>query len=267
MMVGEGTDTYDPTCDLPAHHKGGCRSTTAISQNRLSPADLTKAWTSKHTDFPLAVYFHAWANGKWQEPLTEFAEALGDFDGYLELGVVGAPSRRWEAIETACNLLRPDVIIEHDTGHEAPTLNRLRQYAMLHEGAILYAHTKGAATVEPFRDRWRRSMLARVVKPWRENLRMLENPFLVPGLQAIGCHWLTEAEYPGMFGPMTEPAQDSGFFGGNFWMARCDYLRRLPPCEIEPRWRAESWIGEGCPSVVDLLPGWPHDRRWPEICG
>lgn len=35
IMVGEGTDTYDPTCDLPAGHKGVCQSTAAISQNRL----------------------------------------------------------------------------------------------------------------------------------------------------------------------------------------------------------------------------------------
>lgn len=214
-------------------------------------------------DFPLAVFFHGWANGKWREPLAEFAESLGDFTGYLELGVVGAPSRRWEFIETACNLLRPEVIIEHDTGYEAPTLNRARQYAMMHDGAILYAHTKGAATVEPFRDRWRQSMLGRVVKPWRHNLEILA----ANEADAVGCHWLTEAEYPGMFGPMTEPATDSGFFGGNFWLARCDYLRRLPPCELGPRWVAESWVGEAHPRVVDLLPGWPHDRRWPELCG
>jgi len=37
LMVGSGTDTYDPTCELPAGHDGACRSTAAIDQHRLSP--------------------------------------------------------------------------------------------------------------------------------------------------------------------------------------------------------------------------------------
>jgi hypothetical protein len=34
-MVGSGTDTYDPTCDLIAGHSGPCRSRSAIDQHRL----------------------------------------------------------------------------------------------------------------------------------------------------------------------------------------------------------------------------------------
>ena len=145
-------------------------------------------------------------------------------------------------------------------GFRVVTLNVLRDYASRVDGALLYAHSKGAATVDPFRDRWRRSMLARVVRPWRENAALLEEH------DAVGCHWLTEEKFPGMFGVMTEPMDGSGFFGGNFWLARCDYLRTLPECPVSPRWQAESWIGWGKPRVVDLLPGWPHDNRWPELC-
>jgi hypothetical protein len=104
-------------------------------------------------------------------------------------------------------------------------------------------------------------MTSRVIEGWESNRAWLEE-----GFDAVGCHWLTEADHPGMFGPMTLPAEGSGFFGGNFWMARCDYLRTLPECEPEPRWKAESWIGLNKPRVVDLLPGWPHDNRWPELC-
>jgi hypothetical protein len=35
IMVGSGSDTYDPTCDLPAGHVGVCKSTAAIDQHRL----------------------------------------------------------------------------------------------------------------------------------------------------------------------------------------------------------------------------------------
>lgn len=145
---------------------------------------------------------------------------------------------------------------------EAPTINALRNYAEDHDGAILYAHTKGASDNTEFRARWRRSMTERVVLAWRENLARIE----AEDLDAIGCHWLTEEKYPGMFGPMTVPAPGSGFFGGNFWIATCDYLRTLPECEAEPRWKAESWIGINSPRAADLLPGWPDDARWPELC-
>lgn len=35
VMVGSGTDTYDPTCDLIAGHSGACKSRDAIDQHRL----------------------------------------------------------------------------------------------------------------------------------------------------------------------------------------------------------------------------------------
>jgi hypothetical protein len=151
------------------------------------------------------------------------------------------------------------VIAEADAGFESVTVNMVREYARENDGAVLYAHSKGSSDTSPFRTRWRRSMISRVVANRRDNLALLATH------DAVGCHWLTEAAFPGMFGPTT-PANESGFFGGNFWMARCDYLRTLPVCEAEPRWKAEAWIGLGSPRVVDLLPGWPHDNRWPELC-
>ena len=35
VMVGSGTDTYDPICQLPKGHDGSCKSTAAIDQHRL----------------------------------------------------------------------------------------------------------------------------------------------------------------------------------------------------------------------------------------
>lgn len=186
----------------------------------------------------LTVFYHCWEGGQWQAPHLEFQSALAS------AGFKGDVVINWSRATS-----------------EAPTINMLRGYAQAHDGAVLYAHTKGAATVEEFRDRWRASMTNHVVRRWRENLTLLES------VDAVGCHWLTEEAFPGMFQQgMTDPHAGSGFFGGNFWMARCDYLRNLPRCRMEPRWEAERWIGHGRPRVVDLLPGWPHDRRWPELC-
>ncbi len=209
------------------------------------------------------MVYHVWANGQWLAPLFEFNQALADtgFDGPLSYGIVGDLEKR-DDVMSFCD---PKAQIwEWDEGNEYLTINRVREWAEdAPSTAVLYAHTKGAATVGDFRDRWRQSMTARLVERWQENLAVLETG----KVDAVGCHWLTEALYPGMFAPqMSAPAMGSGFFGGNFWMATCAYLRTLPPCEAEPRWRAEEWIGLGCPRVVDLLPGWPNDRLWPELC-
>lgn len=210
----------------------------------------------------LAHFYHVWADGAWQKPLEEHLEALDQsgFDGVFAVGLIGTPANRQQVVDRLAGWWAPEIVAEGAAGFEQPTLSAVRWYAQAYEGAVLYAHTKGAHDNTDFRDRWRRSMTLRVVSAWRENLELLEN------VDAVGCHWLTEAGFPGMFGPMTVPAEGSGFFGGNFWMARCDYLKGLPEPEPSPRWQAEQWIGIGHPRVVDLLPGWPHDRRWPEQC-
>lgn len=41
-MVGSGTDTYDPVCELPDGHRGFCKSTAAIDQHRIVPASDAK---------------------------------------------------------------------------------------------------------------------------------------------------------------------------------------------------------------------------------
>ncbi len=35
LMLGSGTDAYDPLCELPRGHRGPCRSTAAIDQRRI----------------------------------------------------------------------------------------------------------------------------------------------------------------------------------------------------------------------------------------
>lgn len=35
LLLGSGTDTYDPVCELPVGHAGACKSTAAIDQHRI----------------------------------------------------------------------------------------------------------------------------------------------------------------------------------------------------------------------------------------
>jgi hypothetical protein len=198
----------------------------------------------------VAHFYHAWVDGDWTEPVLGHVDALlaADFTEPVYLGLVGAKLWR-DAARDAFDPLDVRVAAEADEGFEQVTLAKVREYALDHPGdAVLYAHTKGSADATEFRKEWRRSMTKLVVRDWRINLAHLDR------FDAVGCHWLTREGFPGF---EQEFPDGIPFFGGNFWMARCDYLRRLPEPPSRTRFDAERWIGMGDPRVLDLLPGWP----------
>lgn len=188
----------------------------------------------------LAAFFHLFASGTWHEPLADYLAALDSYDGPLTIGLVGTVSQRREA-EAA--ITRPHLSVYAETGWEQVTLDAVWHHALWTPGAVMYAHTKGSSCTDPIEVPWRRKMLQAVVRDWEANLIRLEK------VQAVGCHWLTPREFPDLV--------DNPFFGGNFWMARCDYVRDLASCSRASRGQAEVWIGRGKPTVEDLYPGWP----------
>jgi hypothetical protein len=196
----------------------------------------------------LAHWYHVYAAGDWTEPVSEQVDALlkADFTGPVYLGLVGQPFWRAAAVDAFSPLPDVKVAAEADEGYEQVTINALREWVQRNDGAVMYAHTKGSSDVTKFRADWRRSMCRRVVSDWRANLEALEDH------DAVGCHWLTPEEFPG--------AIHTPFFGGNYWMARCDYLRKLPGCGPGDRMNAELWIGLAKPRALDLLPGWPNEN-------
>jgi hypothetical protein len=193
----------------------------------------------------IVAFYHLWAGGEWRAPLQDYLAAL---DGPSRFVIVGSEEER--------KLVMQDGIVPYevaDTGGEAATINVIRDWAQGHNGAVLYTHSKGSSPGTQrdggFTARWRQSMLMHVVHRWHVCVQLLEE------CDAVGCHWLTKDHDAIKFGETRPP-----FFGGNFWAARCDYLRTLPPCSSETPWLAEEWIGLGNPRVVDLLPGWPYDH-------
>jgi hypothetical protein len=200
----------------------------------------------------LSAWYHVWCDGEWQEPVEEYLQTLrnSDFPACPRVGLVGTPHNREKAREALGDCI---VAAEADQGYEQVTLKAVREYALHNDGAVLYAHTKGASNKGDLgpNSLWRRAMNLRVVDNWQSNLHALEE-----GYDALGCHWLTPDEHPGTIG--------TPFFAGNFWMARCDYLRTLPECETRDRMDAETWVGLREPRVFDCLPGWPGEARWTE---
>jgi hypothetical protein len=108
---------------------------------------------------------------------------------------------------------------------EYPTLRTIWQHAQNNKGAVLYIHTKGASRVGHAVDCWRQMMLHFNVKKWQHAIHYLHNH------DAAGCNRQTMS--------------NRTFFSGNFWWAKCDYIRTLPDPERfkASRLQAEFWIG------------------------
>jgi hypothetical protein len=207
---------------------------------------------------PVRHYYHCYATGAWSEPCREHFEALGraKFDGPITVGLVGYDEDRMIAREMIGMHLRtwglPEVKwVESSDGWEQLTLQEIHRdvHQIPGEFAVLYAHTKGARDNSSWNALWRRSMTEHVVSGWESAAGFLERN----GTDAVGCHWLTPEEHH----DPPDYVVDSPFFGGNFWVSRATYLRRLPPPGLEYRHQAEEWIGMLNPRVKDLMPGWP----------
>jgi hypothetical protein len=186
-------------------------------------------------------YYHLYADGAFEQPLAEHIEAISKITEPIEVkvGLVGSPIN----LDRAANAL-PDawkVCALANKGWEQVTLKALHRDAPELNGAVLYAHTKGAANPSKVNDAWRRCMTRNVIERWKANLQM--------NADVIGCHWLTPQQHP-------ESVQIP-YFGGNFWWASSAYIRTLNEPSMESRYHAEAWLGTGDPRALDLAPGWP----------
>jgi hypothetical protein len=202
----------------------------------------------------LVHFYHVWCDGDWRSAAIPHMEALErfGFEGDIYIGLVGSAHNRLEAWEELSMLGGVKVCAEEDEGYEQVTLRAVRAHAIHHDGAVLYTHTKGSWDNSDHNRRWREHMTRLVVGRWRENLTWLETA------DALGCHWFCIGDDP-------ETRVMVPYFMGNFWMARCDYLRTLPQLSANTRYHAEAWIGLNNPEIVDLSPGWPSEEIWNQI--
>jgi glycosyltransferase involved in cell wall biosynthesis len=184
-------------------------------------------------------FYHLFADGSWQRPLAEHLNAL-DRIGVpyrVTCGVVGSPENRADAIR-----FLPDgwEVVEFPDGFEGRTLSLIQE--RLTDIPILYAHTKGAGYPLEYSDAWRACLTRQVIGRWRENLVFLEAHDLV------GAHWLTPEEWFEV---------ESPFFGGNYWWATPEHLRKLGPVDTSSRFGAERWVGSASATALNLVAGWP----------
>jgi hypothetical protein len=200
----------------------------------------------------LLHFYHAYAAGAWRESVTEHLAALheAEFPWPLVLGLVGTPEMRdavWGLVDHSFPVID---VIAADEGFEQLTLDAILRYAQQADGAVMYAHTKGSASLVWWQAQWRQWMTRALVGGWREALAALESG----EYDVAGPHWISQELFPDR--EVANPC-----FAGNFWMATCEYLRKLEPCEPTNRYEAEIWVGRANPRPFDLLPGWPPHQE------
>jgi hypothetical protein len=196
-------------------------------------------------------FYHIYADGNYQPAVEEHIlamqqhELLNHLDGFY-LGLVGTPENRQAAVDLInSHGVYPQIRAAADDGWEHVTLEALRKHSAVHDGNVLYAHTKSAYNETDINIAWRKSMCYYNVVQWRQNLVALQDH------DTSGCHFIDDR------------AQHSGlghrFYGGTYWWARTSHIRCLPDLVYHTRWCAEWWIGERFDDWkhYDTNPGWP----------
>lgn len=136
----------------------------------------------------LAVFYHCARLGTWEAVDREIMASL-KVSGILQ---------------------HADIFIRNDCDgalYEFPTIDLLYQHAKQNDGLVMYLHTKGVTKGGPSIDDWRACMLYWMVERWRECADKL-----IKGYDVVG---ITRCDMP------------LPHFQGNFWWAKCSYLRTL----------------------------------------
>lgn len=219
---------------------------------------------------PAPVHFfhmhvgHGHVPSRWEVPAQEHFTALRDaeFRGRVCVGLVGDEENRLTArlwLDKTWPRWQPAVVA--DDGYEQWTLAAMHRWAKAADPQtpVYYAHTKGAYQDHPFNHNWRRGMEALLmgtsaIHTWRDRVGDLASG----KWDAVGLHWLTPDDFP------VTISVGRPMFAGNFWWATAGYLATLP--EVEGgnpmlgynRFKAEEWLGQLQPRVLDLKPGWPE---------
>jgi hypothetical protein len=134
--------------------------------------------------------------------------------------------------------------------YETRSMELIERLAQTHSGAFLYLHTKGvSAPGDPAKARWRNIMQRELVDHWQHHLANLGT------LDVIGVDWIGWPPHP--------------HFSGNYWLARADWIRRLPRFASFhaslgfTRFSCEFWLGQAPGPRVGSL--FCRDLQWWEM--
>ncbi len=197
------------------------------------------------------VVYHCAAMGNWPEVVREqmlllresgLAAGLAGCGDSVRVTHVGPPDTAQAVLAEAGRQDVPATLVRTD-----PNVSHYETFAMLEierlakvertDRPVLYFHTKGvSAPHDRTKTLWRQAMGRYVVSMWRDNLAVIADG---AGYDAAGFNWWDRG---------------SRHFSGTFWVARADWLRKLPDfvrfhhSKGLVRYSCELWIGSapGC---------------------
>lgn len=227
----------------------------------------------------LRHYYHVYADGDhWQDIVLEHFYALG-ISGLLDklsepvqVVVIGPKKAQQDAqflLQRCSSLggLVRDYGVYHyidggSTGWEQATLMRMWEKAQSHDmrGAVLYAHTKGAAHPSIRQDSWRQRMTQLCIGRWEAYVDAID--WLDVDV-AGAYHIVNDGEAQDAFGDGADivagqlnqdlgttlevgpvfPEVGQAIFAGNFWWADWSWIGSLNAPRMDSRYDAETWIG------------------------
>lgn len=220
-------------------------------------------------------FYHIYADGKWQEPVSEHVRALkmGLYDNLntFAIGIVGSAENRHAVIDYLnTEGLAYEVYAEALQGWEQETQIPMWLFSQDNAGAMLYAHSKGSSDPSDVNVRWRRSMDYWCTVRWQDAIEKLKDH------DAYGSHWIQPLV------SMPEHKKGNWMFAGTFFWLRCEVLARFPKPALTHRWEAEGFCGYGyaekpyrvydCapyfPNTAPFADGWVNDESFkPENLG
>ncbi len=205
------------------------------------------------------VVYHCCAINHYQEVVREhflllrqtgLAEALRSAGDQVRISHVG-PHPHWvleeaERQDVPARIIRHDLNIQHYETFAMLEIERLAKEENTHR-PVMYFHTKGVSNPnDPVKVHWRNTMNWHVVEHWRDRVKDLVS------YDAAGFNfWFHGANH----------------FSGTFWMARADWLRRLPSfvgfhhAHGLSRYSCELYIGSA-PGITALSLGCNDQVTW-----
>lgn len=178
-------------------------------------------------------FYHIYCVRHWKDILLEHFPLVDS----VRVGIIGNEGDKNYILKQAdVHSVDVEVLYQSTVNtHEHRTLECLDEYCDHNDGHVRYFHTK--AVTNDY-DKWRHYL----------------NQILTtePSDRPKGCFYIREnnKRYP--------DGKQFEFFGGNFWIAPCSYIRSLPLYKTfmnqRDRFVAEVWIGSGSfqPEIVGV---------------
>lgn len=207
-------------------------------------------------------FYHIWADGKWQVPLSEHIDALLRSNLInniysFQVGIVGKPENR-EQVKSYLNKRNIDFFIckEIDLGSEHETLDEIINLEDNDDSAyILYAHTKGSYNDQKFEHDWRQNMTDLLIHRWEECVNQLSfNTIVGPSYSTNhgSMKFPLKIAYP-----QGKSHASYGHFNGNFWWSHLKNIKLLgKPMRLYnfdgtyDRNAAEIWVKNLCNTMI-----------------